>query len=137
MLGEGGQHGDDPLRAAGHFDARAFSRSSDDGAHVVDLDGAGLALRLGSVLPVQVCAAVLLLDPVFNDTQDAYVGGGLWACCVPTDEDPLSLIHATSRGYPRAVNNLALQSLVAAFATGKNLVDEAAARASVSEVVGD
>ncbi|WP_330301641.1 MULTISPECIES: ExeA family protein [unclassified Streptomyces] len=52
-------------------------------------------------------------------------------------EDALSLIHTTSRGYPRAVNNLALQSLVAAFATGKNLVDEAAARASVSEVVGD
>ncbi|MCL7429784.1 hypothetical protein [Streptomyces sp. YS415] len=30
--------------------------------------------------------------------------------------------------YPRAVNNLALQALVAAFATRKNLVDEAAAR---------
>ncbi|WP_406177415.1 ExeA family protein [Streptomyces sp. NBC_00996] len=52
-------------------------------------------------------------------------------------EDALTLIHTTSRGYPRAVNNLALQALVAAFATGKNLVDEAAARASVSEVVGD
>lgn len=51
-------------------------------------------------------------------------------------EDPLTLIRATSRGYPRAVNNLSLQALVAAFATGKNLVDEAAARA-VSEVVGD
>src|SRR5437879_327238 len=63
LLGEGGQHGDDPLGAAGHFDAHAFSRSSDDGAHVVDLDGAGLALRLGSALPVHVCAAVLLLDP--------------------------------------------------------------------------
>ncbi|MGW5609394.1 hypothetical protein ACWEWI_25480 [Streptomyces sp. NPDC003753] len=42
-----------------------------------------------------------------------------------------------TRGYPRAVNNLALQALVVAFATGKNLVDEAAAGASVSEVVGD
>jgi hypothetical protein len=29
------------------------------------------------------------------------------------------------------------QALVAAFTTGKNLVDEAAARAAVSEVVGD
>ncbi|GAA3886026.1 hypothetical protein [Streptomyces lannensis] len=46
-------------------------------------------------------------------------------------------IFTTSRGYPRAVNNLSLQALVAAFATGKNLVDEAATRASVSEVVGD
>jgi type II secretory pathway predicted ATPase ExeA len=52
-------------------------------------------------------------------------------------EDALTLIHTTSRGYPRAVNNLSLQALVAAFVTGKNLVDEAAARASVSEVVGD
>ncbi len=50
-------------------------------------------------------------------------------------EDALNLIHTTARGYPRAVNNLALQSLVAAFATGKNLVDDAATRAAVSEVV--
>jgi type II secretory pathway predicted ATPase ExeA len=50
-------------------------------------------------------------------------------------EDALTLIHTTSRGYPRAVNNLALQSLVAAFAAGKNLVDEAATRSAVSEVI--
>ncbi|MBY8846676.1 hypothetical protein [Streptomyces sp. SP2-10] len=46
-------------------------------------------------------------------------------------------IPLTSRRYPRAVTNQSLQALVAAFATGKNLVDEAADRASVSEVVGD
>jgi type II secretory pathway predicted ATPase ExeA len=50
-------------------------------------------------------------------------------------EDAMTLIHTTARGYPRAINNLALQSLVAAFASGKNLVDEAAARSAVSEVV--
>jgi hypothetical protein len=50
-------------------------------------------------------------------------------------EDALNLIHTTARGYPRAVNNLALQSLVAAFATGKNLVDEPAARSAVTEVI--
>jgi type II secretory pathway predicted ATPase ExeA len=50
-------------------------------------------------------------------------------------EDALNLIHTTARGYPRAVNNLALQSLVAAFAAGKNLVDDAAARSAVTEVV--
>ena len=50
-------------------------------------------------------------------------------------EDALNLIHTTARGYPRAVNNLALQSLVAAFATGKNLVDQPAARSAVTEVV--
>lgn len=39
-------------------------------------------------------------------------------------EDALTLIHTTARGYPRGVNNLALQSLVAAFASGKNLADD-------------
>ena len=50
-------------------------------------------------------------------------------------EDAMNLIHTTGRGYPRAVNNLALQSLVAAYAAGKNLVDEAATRSAVTEVV--
>lgn len=50
-------------------------------------------------------------------------------------EDAMHLIHTTGRGYPRAVNNLALQSLVAAFAAGKNLVDEAATRSAVTEVI--
>jgi type II secretory pathway predicted ATPase ExeA len=50
-------------------------------------------------------------------------------------EDAMSLIHTTSRGYPRAVNNLSLQALVAAFAAGKSLVDDTSARAAVQEVV--
>jgi type II secretory pathway predicted ATPase ExeA len=50
-------------------------------------------------------------------------------------EDALNLIHTTARGYPRAVNNLALQSLVAAYAAGKNLVDDTATRSAVTEVV--
>src|SRR6266536_2650204 len=50
-------------------------------------------------------------------------------------EDAIGLIHTTARGYPRAVNNLSLQALVAAFAGAKSLVDETAARAAVSEVV--
>jgi len=39
-----------------------------------------------------------------------------------------------SRGLPRAVNNLALQALVATYATNKTIVDESAARAAVAEV---
>ena len=50
-------------------------------------------------------------------------------------DDAVALIHTTARGYPRAVNNLALQSLVAAFAASKNLVDETATRSAVSEVI--
>jgi type II secretory pathway predicted ATPase ExeA len=49
-------------------------------------------------------------------------------------DDAIALIHQVSRGLPRAVNNLAIQSLVAAFATSKAIVDESSARAAVAEV---
>jgi type II secretory pathway predicted ATPase ExeA len=45
-----------------------------------------------------------------------------------------ALIHQTSRGYPRAVNNLAIASLLAAFTAGKAIADESSARAAVTEV---
>ena len=49
-------------------------------------------------------------------------------------DDATALIHQVSRGIPRAVNNLAVQSLVAAFAAGKAIVDESSAQAAVTEV---
>jgi type II secretory pathway predicted ATPase ExeA len=52
-------------------------------------------------------------------------------------DDATTLIHQTSRGYPRAVNNLAIQALVAAFAENKTIVDESAARAAVAEVTAE
>jgi type II secretory pathway predicted ATPase ExeA len=52
-------------------------------------------------------------------------------------DDATALIHQTSRGYPRAVNNLAVQALVAAFADNKTIVDESAARAAVAEVTAE
>jgi hypothetical protein len=51
--------------------------------------------------------------------------------------NPTALIHQTSRGYPRAVNNLALQALVAAFAADKAIVDESSTRAAVAEVTAE
>jgi type II secretory pathway predicted ATPase ExeA len=48
-------------------------------------------------------------------------------------DDAITLIHTTARGYPRAVNNLALQALVATYAEKKGIVDESAARAAVTE----
>ena len=48
-----------------------------------------------------------------------------------------ALIHQTSRGLPRAVNNLALQALVATYAANKTIVDESAARAAVTEVTAE
>ncbi|MGC1733937.1 MAG: hypothetical protein WA731_14980 [Pseudonocardiaceae bacterium] len=52
-------------------------------------------------------------------------------------DDATTLIHQTTRGYPRAVNNLALQALVAAFATDKTIVDESSARIAVTEVTAE
>ena len=49
-------------------------------------------------------------------------------------DDATALIHQTSRGYPRAVNNLAIQALLAAFASNKAIVDESSARTAVTEV---
>ncbi|MGH3820088.1 MAG: ExeA family protein [Pseudonocardiaceae bacterium] len=45
-----------------------------------------------------------------------------------------TLIHQTSRGLPRAINNIALQALVATYATNKTIVDETATRAAITEV---
>jgi type II secretory pathway predicted ATPase ExeA len=52
-------------------------------------------------------------------------------------DDALALIHQVSRGLPRAVNNLAVQALVAAYATNKAIVDESSARAAVTEVTAE
>ena len=49
-------------------------------------------------------------------------------------DDAVGLIHQVSRGLPRMVNTLCVQSLVATFAAGKAVVDESAARAAVAEV---
>jgi type II secretory pathway predicted ATPase ExeA len=49
-------------------------------------------------------------------------------------DDAVARIHKASRGLPRAVNNLAMQALIAAYATGTSIVDDKAARAAVTEV---
>ena len=49
-------------------------------------------------------------------------------------DDALVLIHEVSRGLPRLINNLAVASLIAAFAAKKAIVDESAARAAVAEI---
>ncbi len=52
-------------------------------------------------------------------------------------DDATALIHQTSRGYPRAVNNIGLQALVAAFVDNKAIVDESSVRAAVAEVTAE
>jgi type II secretory pathway predicted ATPase ExeA len=52
-------------------------------------------------------------------------------------DDATALIHQVSRGLPRAVNNLAIQALVAAYAANKAIVDQSSARAAVAEVTAE
>jgi type II secretory pathway predicted ATPase ExeA len=49
-------------------------------------------------------------------------------------DDAVARIHKAARGLPRAVNNLAVQALVAAYAANAAIVDDKAARAAVAEV---
>ena len=49
----------------------------------------------------------------------------------------LGVRQQTSRGYPRAVNNLALQALVAVFAADKGIVDQSSTRTAIAEVTAD
>jgi type II secretory pathway predicted ATPase ExeA len=52
-------------------------------------------------------------------------------------DDAVAVLHQASRGLPRALNNLALQTLVATFAQGKSIADESAAKMAVVEVIGE
>ena len=51
--------------------------------------------------------------------------------------DATTLIHQVSRGLPRAVNNLAIQALIAAYATKKAIIDETSARAAITEITAE
>lgn len=52
-------------------------------------------------------------------------------------DDAVAVIAHAARGLPRAVNNLALQALVATFTQDKAIVDQAAAKMAVIEVSGE
>ena len=51
--------------------------------------------------------------------------------------DAVTVIHNAARGYPRAVNNLAINALTAAFARNQAIVDEKSARAAIAETGGE
>jgi type II secretory pathway predicted ATPase ExeA len=49
-------------------------------------------------------------------------------------DDAIALLHRTSRGIPRALNNLATQALIACYAKQNAIVDMDCAQAAVAEV---
>lgn len=48
-------------------------------------------------------------------------------------DDSVRAIHGQARGLPRAINRPAITALLAAYATGKTIVDESSARTAISE----
>lgn len=48
-------------------------------------------------------------------------------------DDAIAAIHQAARGYPRAVNNLAVSALIATFAADKAIVDQSAAQSAITE----
>jgi type II secretory pathway predicted ATPase ExeA len=64
----------------------------------------------------------------------AYINTHLaWAGRTDTlfSDDAITAIAEASRGYPRAVNTLAIGSMIAAFAQTKNIIDISSAKASI------
>ncbi|MFC8520311.1 hypothetical protein [Streptomyces sp. NPDC057257] len=54
--------------------------------------------------------------------------------CDPLFSDgTVDLVRLTSRGLPRSVNDIALPSLIAAFADEKSIVDESSTRLAITE----
>jgi type II secretory pathway predicted ATPase ExeA len=49
-------------------------------------------------------------------------------------DDAAAFLHHAARGYPRAVNRLAVAALLATYTAHKTIADEAAARAAAAEV---
>lgn len=48
-------------------------------------------------------------------------------------DDALTIIHQSSRGYPRAINNLAVAAMIAAYTAGKTIIDQSSAETAIIE----
>ena len=95
-------------------------------------------IKLGTFAALDQRIALRYALPGMTDTETAGYLGHHLKLVGRSDplfsDDAAALIHHICRGLPRAVNNLALQALVAAYAANKTIVDESAARAAVTEV---
>lgn len=95
-------------------------------------------LRLGAFAALnQRIALRYVLDGMDREETGAYIAHHLKLAGRSDtifSDDAVALVHQVSRGLPRAVNNLATQALVAAYAANKSIVDESSARAAATEV---
>ena len=78
------------------------------------------------------------IDGMTRDETASYISHHLALAGRGSDtlfsDDSITLIHDTSRGLPRTVNNLCIQSLIAACAAGHAIADQSAARTAITEV---
>jgi type II secretory pathway predicted ATPase ExeA len=71
------------------------------------------------------------MPPMTTTETGTYIAHHLFS------DDAITLIHQVSRGLPRAVNNLAIQALIAAYTAKKAIIDESSARAAVTEITAE
>jgi type II secretory pathway predicted ATPase ExeA len=95
-------------------------------------------LRLGSFAALEQRLALRYVVPPMSPEETAgYVSHHVkWAGRADTlfSDDAVARVHQAARGLPRAVNNLARQALVAAYAAKAAIVDDKAARSAVAEM---
>jgi type II secretory pathway predicted ATPase ExeA len=98
-------------------------------------------LRLGVLAALDQRIALRYPMPTMTSEETtSYIGHHLKIAGRPDplfSDDAITLIHEAARGLPRAINNIALQALVAAYGARKTIVDEASARIAVTEVTSD
>ncbi len=95
-------------------------------------------VRLGAYAALnQRIALRYVIEGMAKDETGAYIAHHLkiaGRADTVFSESAVEVVHQVSRGLPRAVNNLATQALVAAYAEKKPVVDEACARMAAAEV---
>ncbi len=96
-------------------------------------------LRLGVLAALDQRIAIRAhLDGMTREETASYISHHLALAGRGSDtlfsDDAITLIHDTSRGLPRTINNLCIAALIAACAAGHAIADQAAARAAITEV---
>ena len=96
---------------------------------------AALGLAILAALDQRISTRYTITGMSFADTAD-YISHHLkFAGRSDTlfSDDAITAIHQASRGYPRAVNNLAVSSLIATYAADKAIVDLSATQSAITE----
>jgi len=89
-----------------------------------------------AALEQRISLKVRLLPLALSDTA-GYIKHHLSFCGRSDNlfsDDAVSLIHKTSGGIPRRINNLSIQALMAGYLEKKSIIDEATAKRAVAEI---